>query len=112
MEARLGRNKFRINGKILKRQLIDEESKSKNVTSTWTSMITCNSVSEQSLATTRRSVKQNASGGSDADVLVDLRMLEVDQQLANLEKNLLEAAELREGYFRFLDFEVGTFFSS
>ena len=75
-------------------------------------IVTCNGIGEQGLAATRRSVKQNSSSRRNSDVLVDLRMLEVDEEFADLEKNFFEPTELRKGYFGFLDFEFRTFLSS
>ena len=75
-------------------------------------IVTCNGIGEQGLAATRRSVKQNSSSRRNSDVLVDLRMLEVDEELADLEKNFFEPAELSKGDFRLLDLKFRAFLSS
>jgi hypothetical protein len=51
-------------------------------------------------------MKKDTPGRSDPDVSVDLRVLEVNQQFANLDQHLLQTPELRKGHLGFLNLKV------
>lgn len=70
---------------------------------------TSDGVCKESFSTTGRSMQQDASSRGYPDVFVDLRMLEVNEKLADLEKDFFEAAKLRERHLRLLDLELRTF---